>query len=99
MRETNERLTTEPVHLIAHTINRAGRVKAFVQDDGNLRIVTRTCAKAVIEISRACHALGIKETAIQAFEVRFTGTQNVLTYPMVFDPMRSGIDRRTGAFL
>lgn len=92
-------MTTAPAHLIAHTINRAGRAKAFVQHNGNLRIVARRCATARIEISRACRALRIAETELDVFEVRFKGTTDVLTYPIVFDPMRTDTDRRTGALL
>jgi hypothetical protein len=97
---TQTRITTEPAHLIAHAINRAGRVKAFVQGNGNLRVVARTCAAARIEISRASRVMGVDaDSALSVFEVRFKGTTNVLTYPMVYDSMRTDIDRQTGALL
>jgi hypothetical protein len=86
-------------HRLANIINRAGRVKAFVQANGNLRIVARSCAAARVELGRAGNATGINETALNTFEVRLTGTKTVLTYPVAYDPMRTDIDHRTGALL
>jgi hypothetical protein len=93
------RTAKDTAHQIANAVNRAGRVKAFVQPNGNLRIVARSCTAARVEIDRASHATHTDEAALNVFEVRFAGTKNVLTYPIVHNPMRTDIDRRTGALL
>lgn len=93
-------MNNENTHRIARIITATGRAKGFVQANGNLRVVARSCAVARIEIGNACRKAGITEESIgDVFEVRFLGTKNVLTYPIQHDPMRSGIDLRTGALI
>lgn len=93
--------TTEPIHQFACAINRAGRVKAFVQPGNVLRIVARSTAQARVEMARAEHITGIAETeaARDIFQVRIIGTTQVDTYPTQTDPMRKGINPRTGAYV
>lgn len=103
-------LTTEPVHVIAHRINtriaaqrrnRLGKVTAFVQPCGTLRIAARTCSAAEIVITEAVKSLGMKEATcgIDRFQVRFTRTGEVLTYPLGYQLNTKGLCPRTGAFL
>ena len=103
-------LTTEPVHVIAHRINtriaaqrrnRLGKVTAFVQPCGTLRIAARTCSAAEIVITEAVKSLGLKEATcgIDRFQVRFTRTGEVLTYPLGYQLNTKGLCPRTGAFL
>lgn len=90
---TTQNLTTEPVHIIAHTINNtqaAPKVKAFVQHDGTLRIVAQSVSAASIAIGRAFRATRLHETIIDRFEVRFRGTQDVATYPVTQPVYRNG---------
>lgn len=98
--------TTEDTHQVAWAINLRRRTgnhgpKAFVQSCGTLRVAAASCADARVAISRAAHDLGVRESNLtfELFEVRFSGTQDVLAYPLHFDPARAGIDAQTGALV